>query len=144
MPRATLPAKSKSPAVPNSTATSVIAPTPEPKPNAKPKLAAKVKAAAAPQITRQAKPAAVPVSKKPAKTTKPPKAGKLIRDSFTMPAAEHALIDALKQRLLDAGRPAKKSELIRAGFATLAAMATPALVDVVNSLEALKLGRKKK
>ena len=47
---------------------------------------------------------------KPAKAKK----AKLVRDSFTMPDGEYALIAALKKRCLDAGVPAKKSEILRA------------------------------
>ena len=47
---------------------------------------------------------------KPAKAKK----AKLIRDSFTMPDGEYALIATLKKRCLDAGVSAKKSEILRA------------------------------
>lgn len=43
---------------------------------------------------------------------------KPVRDSFTMPQADYALIDKLKERALAFRRPAKKSELLRAGRST--------------------------
>ena len=47
---------------------------------------------------------------KPAKAEK----AKLVRDSFTMPDVEYALIATLKKRCLDAGISAKRSEILRA------------------------------
>jgi hypothetical protein len=72
------------------------------------------------------------------------KAPKLVRDSFTMPKDEHAQIATLKTRLLKLAHPAKKSELIRAGFKALSALGDEALLAAVNALPVLKVGRKKK
>ena len=41
---------------------------------------------------------------------------KLVRDSFSLPKAEYATIDALKIRAMTMGVSAKKSELLRAGL----------------------------
>jgi hypothetical protein len=76
---------------------------------------------------------------KPAKTRH-----KLMRDGFTVPSDDFALIGALKQRLLDAGRPTKKSELLRAGLHALSALSTARLVTTVDALLALKGGQTKK
>mgnify|MGYP000692485163 CR=1 FL=1 len=74
---------------------------------------------------------------------KPPKniKAKLIRDSFTMPEGEYALIANLKKRCLDAGVPAKKSEILRAAVANLAKLSDSSLVATVRRLEAIKTGR---
>lgn len=91
-----------------------------------------------------ARPAAKKASPKPA-ADKPVKAKqKLVRDGFTMPANDFALIDTLKERLLSARRPTKKSELLRAGLHALAALSADKLLATVNALEPLKTGRPKK
>jgi hypothetical protein len=85
---------------------------------------------------------------KPVKAPKPPKAPKaekatdtLVRDSFTMPQADFALIAELKTRAAASGRPAKKSELLRAGLRLLAAQSPKALAAALGRLEPVKLGR---
>jgi hypothetical protein len=109
------------------------------------------KAAAGPP----ARPAtAVPAAKPPAKagkssrTGKPARAPKVrqkpVRDSFTMPEADFALIATLKARLLTAGRETKKSELLRAGLHALDALDTKKLVEALGQLEPVKVGRPKK
>jgi hypothetical protein len=97
----------------------------------------------------------------PAKTAKSPKAAKavppaqeepkpakqrvrLVRDSFTMPEPDFALIAALKLRALTAQREAKKSELLRAGLHALMALDGAALVAALGHLQPLKMGRPKR
>lgn len=74
---------------------------------------------------------------------KPPKhkKAKLIRDSFTMPDGEYAVIANLKMRCLDAGVPAKKSEILRAAVANLAKLSDSTLVAAIRRLEVIKTGR---
>lgn len=116
--------------------------------------------AAVPQPTKTAKPAKAPKPAKPVKPAKPPKATKPrkaaapakppklkrkpVRDSFTMPEADFALIATLKARALATGRETKKSELLRAGLHALASMQTTALVEALQGLEPVKVGRPKK
>jgi hypothetical protein len=69
---------------------------------------------------------------------------KLVRDSFTMPAPDFALIAALKARALSTQREAKKSELLRAGLHALATLAPAALVKALDALAPIKVGRPKK
>ena len=69
-----------------------------------------------------------------------PKA-KLVRDSFTMPQEDHALISTLKSRALKFKRPTKKSELLRAGLHALQAMPPGALREALDALTPLKVGR---
>ena len=75
--------------------------------------------------------------------TAPPKArkDKLIRDSFTIPKAEYAVIDALKQRSITLARPAKRSELLRAGIKVLAALSDAALLAALRQVPTIKTGR---
>jgi plasmid stability protein len=58
-----------------------------------------------------------------------------------MPQADFALIAELKARAATAGRPAKKSELLRAGLRLLAAQSPKALAAALGRLEPVKLGR---
>lgn len=77
---------------------------------------------------------------------KPAKAKRvaLVRDGFTMPESDFALIATLKARALAARREAKKSELLRAGLQALAQLDGAALVQALNRLEPIKTGRPKK
>jgi hypothetical protein len=99
---------------------------------------------AAPQPAEAPKPRKA--GKEPA-AAKPPKTAKLrskpVRDSFTMPQADFALIAALKARTLGAGRETKKSELLRAGLHVLASLDAPALLAALNALAPVKVGRPK-
>jgi hypothetical protein len=82
---------------------------------------------------------------KPAKdAAKPAPKEKLVRDSFTMPQADFALIAQLKTRALGFQRPTKKSELLRAGLHALAAMDSATLLAALHALEPIKTGRPKK
>ena len=83
------------------------------------------------------KPAVKVVPAKPAKLKKP----KMIRDSFTFPKAEYAVLDGLKMRAAKLGSPAKKTELLRAGIKSIAAMQDAAFVAALKSVPSLKTGR---
>lgn len=69
---------------------------------------------------------------------------KLVRDSFTMPADDFALVDVLKRRALQVQRPAKKSELLRAGLHALSGLSPQALAKALDALAPVKAGRPKK
>lgn len=108
------------------------------------------KALAAAQAVKIEKPLGKPVkaekvekAEKPAKEAKAvkPKKAKLVRDSFTMPENEYARIAELKKRLLDKGVVAKKSELLRAGVAVLAALDDAGLAAAMEKVEIIKTGR---
>lgn len=82
---------------------------------------------------------------KAAAADKPRKAkAKLVRDSFTMPQADFDLIATLKQRALVFQRPAKKSELLRAGLHALLALGDVELRAALDDLTPLKPGRPKR
>lgn len=66
---------------------------------------------------------------------------KMIRDSFSFPAHEHALLRDMKERALKLGKEFKKSEILRAGIAHLANMADRSLVAALSKVERVKTGR---
>jgi len=66
---------------------------------------------------------------------------KLVRDSFSFPEHEHALLVAMKKRALKLGKEFKKSEILRAGIAHLASLADGALVAMLSKVERVKAGR---
>ena len=102
-----------------------------------------------PAKARVAKPTKTPAAKPDkAPPGKPDKASrqrqKPVRDGFTMPQADFALIGALKARALAAGRETRKSELLRAGLQALSALDSAALLAALGRLETVKVGRPKK
>ncbi len=98
-------------------------------------------AAPKPALAKKAVPAAKPASS--GKTDKPVKAKKvkLVRDSFTMPETEYAVIALLKTRCLKAGVSAKKSEILRAAVAGLAKLSDASVLASIRRLEVIKTGR---
>jgi hypothetical protein len=79
----------------------------------------------------------------PAPLDQPPQngAGKVIRDSFTIPGDEYELISRIKKRCMKAGVSANKSEVLRAGLAALDAMPEAELAKVFRRLVRVKTGR---
>jgi hypothetical protein len=122
------------------------------------KKAVAVKKAAAPARTVRAKAAPTPAKAAqqaaraiaaPAKSTRtkaapapaPLARPRLVRDSFTMPEQEYAVLATVKQACLKAGFEVKKSELLRIGVALLGQLDTASLRAVLDSLPQLKTGR---
>jgi hypothetical protein len=106
------------------------------------KVAGKAPSKAAPKLPPKAKPPAVTA---PAPVVDGGKVKlKLVRDSFTMPQADFDVVQILKDRALAFKRPAKKSELLRAGLHALSALTDARLKAALESLEPLKAGRPKK
>lgn len=68
-------------------------------------------------------------------------AGRVIRDSFTIPGDEYELIMRIKKRCMKAGVSANKSEVLRAGLAALDAMPERELARLFQSLVRVKTGR---
>ena len=115
------------------------------------------RSAAAKAAKAKTRPQAKAKADKPAKTAaskaagtangaKPPKADKakkpkLVRDSFTIPKTEYAVLEVLKARALKVGKPVKKSELLRAGIKALVALPDLAFVSALDAEPALKTGR---
>ncbi len=113
---------------------------------AAPKTAAK-KATTRPTAAKKVSTKAAPkpaVKASPAPKAEKPKKAKLIRDSFTMPDSEYALLAQLKKACLDAGFEIKKSELLRIGVAQLAGLDAKKLKAAQAALTPLKAGRPKK
>lgn len=124
------PAKSAAPAGRTKAKKAAAAAAPAPQKAAEAK-AAKVKAEKAPRPAKAGK------GEKDDKAKKP----KLIRDSFTIPKAEYAVIETLKLRAAKLGRPAKKSEVLRAGVQALAGMGDAAFLAAVGAVPVVKTGR---
>lgn len=132
------PAQAVKPAKPSR----VAARAAKPPKTAQPAAAEPVKRAKAVKVARPAKPAK-PVQPAALPDVAQPKP-KLVRDSFTIPELEYAQLEALKRRALVLAHHAKKSELLRAGIAVLAAMDDAQLLAALQSVPPLKTGRPKK
>lgn len=136
------PAARKRPAAALAAAVAPTPPTETTPLKANPKRPLKQQIAAHP--TTPAKDSSKAVSKdKPSAVPARPKKPKLVRDGFTMPKDEYARIDELKLRCAKLGRPAKKSELIRAGLAWLHGATDTALLAALKAVPTLKTGRPK-
>ena len=119
-PAAKTPARSSKPAVKaaaRAAAKSLATPAPKRAPR---------KTTAAPAPAREGAPAARPV---------------LVRDSFTMPEQEYAVLAEVKQACLRAGVDVRKSELLRIGVALLGQVDIATLKSVLAALPQLKTGR---
>ncbi|MES2315869.1 MAG: hypothetical protein V4631_00100 [Pseudomonadota bacterium] len=119
-----------------------------PKPAAKPAARPPAKPAAKPAAKVARAPAAKPVAR-PAPAPAPPEApekvrkAKLVRDSFTMPEQEYAVLGQVKKACIKAGFEIKKSELLRIGVALISQLDLATLQNVLASLPQLKTGRPK-
>lgn len=102
------------------------------------KKAAAAKKTVAPKAPKAAAPVVTKVSKE-IKAKKP----KLVRDSFTIPKDEYAVIETLKQRAATLAQPVKKSELLRAGLKVLAGLSDAALRSALQAVPSIKTGRPK-
>lgn len=90
------------------------------------------------------KPAAKAVATDKAAQKEKVKKIKLVRDSFTMPEDEYAILGDVKKACLKAGIEVKKSELLRVGVALIRQLQIEKLREVLTGLPALKAGRPKK
>jgi hypothetical protein len=138
MPRPTRPAPAAA-AVAKKAPSARRAPARRPapaKPPAAPALVIATPAALAKEV-----PAAPPAPMASVPAAPKRKKPKLVRDGFTMPEADYALLGALKKRALRAGHEVKKSELLRAGLRALAAMPDAAYIGALEGVERIKPGR---
>ena len=117
-------------------ATKAVAAKASPVPSARDGSASKVAAKAPVKPSAATKPG-VAVKEKTRKA-------KLVRDSFTMPEAEYAVLGAVKKACLKAGFEVKKSQLLRVGVALLQSIEITKLKTLVATLPPLKAGRPKK
>jgi len=104
------------------------------------KSPAPAKQTAPKQAIKPATGSAAPAAETKEKARKP----KLVRDSFTMPEAEYAVLGDLKKACLKAGVEIKKSELLRVGVALLRQLDPAKIREIVAGLPTLKAGRPKK
>jgi hypothetical protein len=65
-----------------------------------------------------------------------------VRDNFSMPASDYAIIAELRQRCLKSGVSVTKSEVVRAGLHALEELRTEELLKVLSNLEKLKPGKR--
>lgn len=109
---------------------------------ARPGVKTAVKAAAKTLAAPPAKRAARKAPASPAREAAPSSARPvLVRDSFTMPEQEYAVLAEVKQACLRAGIDVKKSELLRIGVALLGQVDIATLKSVLAALPQLKTGR---
>jgi len=66
-----------------------------------------------------------------------------VRDSFTMPEAEYAVLGEVKKACIAAGIEVKKSQLLRVGLVLLKQASVGSLKAMIEALPALKAGRPK-
>jgi hypothetical protein len=78
----------------------------------------------------------------PSKTEKPKKP-KLVRDSFAIPKLEYELIETIKLRMIKLGKPAKKSQVLRAGILAVSRLNDSALEKILAQVPSIKTGRPK-
>ncbi len=117
------------------------------------KPAAKVATKAPVKLAAKSTNVAKSSAKKPAAANKPVvvtasakekvKKPKLVRDSFTMPEAEYAVLSEVKKACIAAGIEVKKSQLLRVGLVLLKKTPVSALKTLVEELPPLKAGRPK-
>lgn len=91
----------------------------------------------APATRRIVKAATVALKAAPVTAARPT----LVRDSFTMPEEEYAVLAEVKKACLKAGVEIKKSELLRIGVALVRQLDLASLQNVLASLPQLKTGR---
>ena len=96
------------------------------------------------RATQKAKPIAATIDAPSKGTADKPlnaKKRKLVRDSYAMPEAEYARIGELRKRMAALGDKVRKSELLRAGIAVLAALDDEQLKAALRRVERIKTGR---
>lgn len=90
-------------------------------------------APAAARVTRKAEPLAVQFGAV---------AAHVVRDTFSMPKGDHAMIQQLRLRAAKAGHPVSKSEVVRAALVALSSASSERIVALLAGLEKVKPGRK--
>lgn len=85
-----------------------------------------------------------PEEKQTKENEAPSEASQLVRDSFTFPPDDYAIIQEIIVRCLRQGISAKKSEVLRAALHTLAALPDSKLTKALTSVPKIKTGRPKK
>lgn len=136
--RAKAPVKAAAKPAAKAAAKAVAKPVAKPRTSVKTAVKAAAGALAAPAAKRTRKAAqpaaATPASRDAARPV-------LVRDSFTMPEQEYAVLAEVKGACLRAGIDVKKSELLRIGVALLGQVDIATLKAVLAALPQLKTGR---
>ena len=127
----------------NTTDTTAATPT---KTMAKPAVKRPTATKAKPVVATKKAPAVIATQVAVALTDKPskPKKPKMVRDSFTIPKSEFTVLQDLKERSNKLARPAKKTELLRAGIKALAALSDAEFLKAIEAVPSLKTGRPSK
>ena len=127
----------------NTTDTTAASPT---KTMAKPAVKRPTATKAKPVVATKKAPAVIATQVAVALTDKPskPKKPKMVRDSFTIPKSEFTVLQDLKERSNKLARPAKKTELLRAGIKALAALSDAEFLKAIEAVPSLKTGRPSK
>jgi hypothetical protein len=108
-------------------------------PAPKPAVTRKPAAPAASKTAAAKKSSALPVAiAKPAKIKL-----KLVRDSFTLPEADHELIKKCKKAAITSGRETKKSEVVRAAIQSFSQLSLGEQLAIYNGLQPIAVGRPK-
>jgi hypothetical protein len=131
------PAKAAKPAMKPAAKPAAKSAKPATKPTVKAAAKAAAKSLAAPVAKRAPRKAAAPAAPREADTARPV----LVRDSFTMPEQEYAVLAEVKGACLRAGIDVKKSELLRIGVALVGRLDMATLRQVLDGLPQLKTGR---
>ncbi|QIL83869.1 hypothetical protein G7047_12955 [Diaphorobacter sp. HDW4A] len=137
-PTTAAPAPKKSPPVAAEPAVKTVSATTK----KAPKSAKPAEAKTASKAASKARKVVAKDVQKEAKEVKPKKP-KLVRDSFTIPKDEYAVIDTLKLRSAKFDHQVKKSELLRAGLKLLASLNDQQLQAALRAVPAIKTGRPK-
>jgi hypothetical protein len=85
----------------------------------------------------------VPKSDRPSASKSPGKGGvgKVVRDSFTMPEEDYALIERVRHLCLKKMMVVNKSEVLRVGVQLLNALPEKEIVERIKALPKVKTGR---
>ncbi len=84
-----------------------------------------------------------PASRNEATSHAEPPAPTVIRDTFSLPPTDYALLEQLRTRAISLGQVINKSEFVRAGLHALIDMPEPEFSQAIVKIEKIKLGRPK-
>lgn len=84
-----------------------------------------------------------PASRNEATSHAEPPAPTVIRDTFSLPPTDYALLEQLRTRAISLGQVINKSEFVRAGLRALIDMPEPEFSQAIVKIEKIKLGRPK-
>ncbi|RYZ79744.1 MAG: hypothetical protein EOP06_26620 [Proteobacteria bacterium] len=68
---------------------------------------------------------------------------RVVRETFTIPEAEHSQVEGIRGRMLGKAIAVNKSEVVRAGLLAISELDDKSLVALFDRLERVKTGRPK-